>query len=629
MTRSKVFVSLLCILALYFASCEYEPEAINFKEVDPTGIQTIQIALNDIEDTLIVGTWTEVSFDLEFPKPVNFTLKVLLGTTTVYSGAQLSGAFTISPFEFANGIYPLIFEVVSSTGTLSLADRLDVEKVLFEYQGKIVHIETSPAQKLDIISITPQSDGLRITWPRYPKVNFTKYILHKVVSPIERGYSEYDQIEITDIRQTNFVDADFLGGNAEYKLQVVTFTDMAFSDPSSILIAPPAINYVHTNDLSSVEVAWPKSSFTSAFGSYHLLEDYTFGSHDYFTSANITDTLITLTDFPFGAAVRGELRTQPKVYEIDYATSGTYSTFADIYIGEKVPTEMKTLDVKSNDRIYYYRDGYLYAMRHSETKPYDSLAITLNFSAYADNSAAAMSPNGQYFYVTSEQNIIRLDAESLNEISSFAINDVVNQANTFPFAIAVNDNNRLVVDVRQQANHGVPIFFSTFLAIINGNNLTVSDTIHNSADVLSIHTNESQQYVAVNTVFDNKVFEISPAGLEIRRATLSNDVIARAVFTPGALHLIDNGFSKVYALSDFTQTSSTSHPLFDYRAILDPLTGNLGAYTAEDEYSIFEPVTMTLLHTIKINRYSGAPADFIQLMNNQLISRGGFRLSLP
>jgi hypothetical protein len=632
MTFSKFIFCLLISLAFCFASCEYEPEAVNFEEVDPMGIQTIEIALDQVKDTLIVGTWTQVGFDLEFPKPVNFSMKVKLGTTTIYSAAAESGAFTISPFEFANGFYPLIFEIVSSTGTLSLADRLDVEKVLFEYQGKIVHVETSPAQKTNILSVIPKPDGLHITWPKYPKANFTQYILHKTVSPVVRGYSEFDQFVFTDIRQTSFVDADFVGGNAEYRLQVVTFTDMAFGDVSSIHVDPPNITHLKTTGLNTLEVGWPRSSFSTAFGSYHLLEDYTFGSHDYFTTSSISDTVTAISDFPFGTPVKAELRTQPKVFESDYAFSGTFSTFADIYLGDRIPDDIMVLEIKSDDRIYYYRGNYLYVMRHLETKPYDSLEIELNISEYAHNSPSAQSPDGQYLYVSSGPDIVRIDSETLDAVSSISLPGILTQANVFPFAIAVNNNNRMIVDVRQQVTKGgmpLPVFLSSYLAIINASNELLTDTIQNTSDVISLNTSENQDYVLLTTSYENKVFEISSGGIELRRTTISAGNITNALFTDSEMQILDNTTSSVYALTDFSLVSSAFHEEFHYRSMIDPLTGHLGVMTAEDEYSIYDPASMTLLNTIKVGRYPNSPDDFIQLMNNRLISRAGYRLTLP
>ena len=630
MTFSKS-IYLSCLLALFFTSCEYEPERVNFKEVDPQGIQTIEITLDQIKDTLIVGTWTQVGFDLAFPKPVNFTMKVKLGTTTIYSAASESGAFVISPFEFSNGFYPLIFEVVSSSGTLSLADRLEVEKVLFEHQGKIVQVETSPAQKTNIISIVPEPDGLHITWPRYPKANFAQYILNKTVTPSQRGFSKFDQIVITDIRQTSFVDADFLGGNAEYKLDIVTMTDLALGDPKSIRIEPPAINHLKTNDLNKLEVSWPPSQFTLAFGSYHLLEDYNFGANDYFTTTNINDTLIILNDFPFGVQVKGELRTQPQTFEQDYAHSGTYSTFTDLYIGDKIPDGITVLEVKHNDRLYYYRQGYLYVMRNNEIKPYDSLEIELNISEHSFNSPTAQSPDGQYFYVSSGQKMVRIDMETLDEVSSISLPDVVGQSNAHPFAIAVNNNNRLIVDVRLQPSSGgmpLPVFLSSSIAIIDGNTETVTEAISNTSEVVSIETSLSQSYVVVNTVDATHAFEISGAGTEIRQATIMASPIKAAMFTATQLKVFDANTTATFALSDFGLVSSSSHPDFLYTSTIDPLTGKLGVSTAEDEFSIYDPATMTLLNKIKVTRASGAE-DFIQLMNNHLISKGGFRIELP
>ena len=625
-------IFLLSVLAVCFASCEYEPERVNFKEVDPKGIETIEITLDQIKDTLIVGTWTQVGFEIEFPKTVNFNLKIKLGTTTLYSDASQSGSFTISPFEFANGYYPLIFEVVSSTGTLSLADRLDVEKVLFEYQGKIVQVETSPAQKTDILSIVPRPDGLHITWPRYPKANFTQYILNKAVSPSERGYSQYDQFVFTDIRQTSFVDPGFLGGNAEYTLQVVTFTDMAYGDKKTLHLQPPVISKIETTDIHTLEVRWPKSTFSTAFGSYHLLEDYTFGQDDFYNTTDINDTVAILNNFPFGAAVRGELRTLPKTFEPDYANSGTYSTFADLYLGDKIPDDILVLKVKDQDRIYYYRQGFLYVMRNTETKPYDSLEIALNISDYSHNSPAAQSPDGQYFYVSSGSNLVRINTETLDEISSISLPDAIAQTNVFPFAIVVNNNNRLVVDVRQQPSSGgmpLPVFISSGIAILDGNAGTATDVISNSSDIISIESSISQGYVLINSSDATRVFEISGGGVEVRQALLTNYSIRNGFFNGNELHIIDDNSVNIFSLADFSLISSQAHAEFLYTSMIDPLTGHLGVSTAEDEYSIFDPVSMTLVDKIKINRTSNATSEFIQLINNQVVSKGGFRMALP
>jgi hypothetical protein len=81
-------------------------------------------------------------------------------------------------------------------------------------------------------------------------------------------------------------------------------------------------------------------------------------------------------------------------------------------------------------------------------------------------------------------------------------------------------------------------------------------------------------------------------------------------------------------LADFGLISSMSHADFLYTSTIDPLTGRLGVSTAEDEFSIYDPSTMTILNKIKVKREGGAD-DFIQLINNHLISKGGFRIALP
>ena len=147
-------------------------------------------------------------------------------------------------------------------------------------------------------------------------------------------------------------------------------------------------------------------------------------------------------------------------------------------------------------------------------------------------------------------------------------------------------------------------------------------------DVQSIYTSDNQQYVFVNNFNDNKIFEISGAGVEIRRASVSKNTNQVAHFTADKAYLFDVLATQVFDLSNFTHTSSAQHPHFRTYS-LDPLTGRLGALTDQFEYSVYEPLTMDLIHKINIARYSNSPDSFIQLVNNHLISTHGYRLVLP
>ena len=238
-----------------------------------------------------------------------------------------------------------------------------------------------------------------------------------------------------------------------------------------------------------------------------------------------------------------------------------------------------------------------------------------------------MSPNGQYLYVSSGRELIRLDPTSLDEISSHSLIDIFNE-DVYPFTIAVSNDHRLIVDVRRRAINVADIYGSSFLAVMDGENTAVTDTIRSDSDVQSMYTSDNQRYVFVNNFNDNRIFEISGAGVEIRRASVSTNTVQAAVFNADKLYLFDILTTQVLDLSSFTHTSSAQHPHFNTYS-LDPLTGRLGALTDQFEYSVYEPLTMDLIHKINIARYSNSPDSFIQLVNNHLISTHGYRLALP
>jgi hypothetical protein len=160
---------LVVLSASLILSCEYEPEAVNFKKVDSVGIQTIQISLDKIEDTLVVARQTQITFRLDLSEEVKFNVNVFVGNDKIYEGNQKSGSFYIDAIYRENGFYPLKFEVIANSGTHSLADRLELEKILFQYKGKIIHIEKSPVQRLEITSVTQQNNGCYLPGPSTQK----------------------------------------------------------------------------------------------------------------------------------------------------------------------------------------------------------------------------------------------------------------------------------------------------------------------------------------------------------------------------------------------------------------------------------------------------------------------------
>ena len=179
----------------------------------------------------------------------------------------------------------------------------------------------------------------------------------------------------------------------------------------------------------------------------------------------------------------------------------------------------------------------------------------------------------------------------------------------------------MTVDVRGGMSHH-------FIAIMDGPTGAVSDTIWNDVDVRAITTSEDQRYVFVDNFTDNKIFEISAAGIEVRRETLSRANSQTAVFDADKIYLIDAMNTNVFDLNNFAHLASFHHPRFDTHSV-DPLTGRLGALTGQFEYSVYDPLAMDLVYKIPLTRYSNSPDNFIQLVNNHLISSHGYRLALP
>jgi hypothetical protein len=618
---------LVVLSASLILSCEYEPEAVNFKKVDSVGIQTIQISLDKIEDTLVVARQTQITFRLDLSEEVKFNVNVFVGNDKIYEGNQKSGSFYIDAIYRENGFYPLKFEVIANSGTHSLADRLELEKILFQYKGKIIHIEKSPVQRLEITSVTQQNNGLLLTWPKYPKANLKEYIIYKAVYPGYGGYSEFSQFHITDINQTSLLDSIYLGGRAEYRLHTVTLAnEEAYSDIYKFQVDRCAIKSFKTTGVNTIEVKWTKSQFPFAFDSYQLSPEsgYYYGN-GYFTSSNINDTVSTIKTFPFGRSVRLDLRTRPKGYDAYMDGGGTYSTFQDVYLGNKIPDFQTVMPVQNANRIYYYRDGYVYVMLNSDVKPYDSIAIKLNI-AQLNTPAVAQSPDGKFLYVCSDSKLVRLDPITLKEISFVSMESVLNDIGVYPFSLIVNNDHRIVVDIKRQSLYDYSVYFSDFVAIIDGETFSTLEKIDNSYNVSSIHGSSNGRYIYTYTYGLNEIFEISDEGKVVRKGVISRNLMETPVFTDTELYVINILDTKVYSLHDFLQSTSFSHPQFSSLPIIDPLTGYMGVSLSQTEFLIAEPLSMKTVQTIKTNDYTDS--NDIQFINGHLMSKRGYRLTI-
>jgi hypothetical protein len=133
------FTHLLFILLL-LSSCAFEPEGLNFNEVEkPTNTHPMEITLSANEDSIYLYGETKLSFTLStFGKQLNVA-KIHFYNQEIWTD-KLTYTFTILPQQTSEWV-DLTVDFYVGTGTGSIADKLKVENYFMSKTWKIKYFD--------------------------------------------------------------------------------------------------------------------------------------------------------------------------------------------------------------------------------------------------------------------------------------------------------------------------------------------------------------------------------------------------------------------------------------------------------------------------------------------------------
>jgi hypothetical protein len=623
---------LFTTLVIIFSGCQFVPDEENFVVLPEEPVTTIGVDLNDLGDTIQLVQPLTINYDLSFPKTLRHVVTVTIGDAVVHESQTLHGSFNLTPFQFADGFYEFTMQIITNSGTNSLADNLGYEALLFEVK-KTVWVEKSPPQKINIISAERVNGNLVLKWEKYPKINFQKYLLYKrVLSEETRHPSVAELYTISDRNQTTFIDPTYIGGEAIYYMvsQITTSSATAQGDFFNHYTERAKIKQVNAIG-GQVELKWSKPKFYNAFQKYWLRKtaDY---ANPFFQSTNINDTTFVTTSLGFGKSVELELNTVPVLAHSGGGPStAMYSTYKEVFVGENFPEHDAVFSNAAKHVVYYYNDGFLYVANEGEIIPYASVQVTLNESVNHRHSFG-LSRDGQLLYVGTSDMLIQLNPVTLEVVSSQALSDILAIADVYPYAIAVGDQNLISVDVKVPNPLHQNGFNSDFIAIIDGSSFTVTDTIGTVSDILTLMADANFTYLYENNIARRRLFEIDTQGEEVRRKNFGNAISGEGYFTGNTFYNFMMTKKSTIDLTTLAITQETSIADWLYNISIDHTAGEVSGVNPDGYFLSYSIGSMQQLKNVKL--YDYALNDIFQYYvkvtydNGVLYSGRGFRLQL-
>lgn len=353
--------TLILFLLLAATSCEYPLTDDEITHVDPPpAYQPLQIDLENTGDTLHIFERQLLKYRLE-----SYGLKIHTGEMLLDDDRWVlgkAGEVEVDPDDYYPGIYKLIINFFTSTGSGSLADLTGHEY----YAGTrewVALIDTRPAEDVPMTADTDENGFLRIRWQ--PPLNFnTRPLLlvrHYKINTTTKTYNSK--------LPGSFVDSCFTCGEINYQLYNTVYNEIGnegitYLQVSSLVPEPEAT----ISDADSVTFTWRKTGYPT---------HYTFSRADGYPEqiylGNSTDTCVTIPQPGFGSLGKYKFTVSP-VYADKCSPQDHYNINIDYMLGQYIAPNWPLYGYNPIEKTFY-TDVY------SEMKAFDiySLNETASF----------------------------------------------------------------------------------------------------------------------------------------------------------------------------------------------------------------------------------------------------------
>ncbi|HMG90168.1 MAG TPA: hypothetical protein VK589_08910 [Chryseolinea sp.] len=585
-----------------FLSCNYEPDGEFFvvrPRPDGTGMS---IELTDASDTLFVYGNAEIRFNaIVQNKPVKL-VRTYLNNEQFGIHYLTSGSVFLYTLGRNNGCYSLRIEIITSSGTGSLADVREKEELKVE-RTYVLCIDNSKPDPVEITSIRRSDGTLELVWERYPKPNFQKYKILKYC--YNQGYHQFETHwikEITNRQTTTLHDSTFIGGKVKYFLSVIAANqesdgvEKEFDDPYDIDVTSESV------DNANIKLTWRRPAYYKNFTSYLVSFAYGSGDDRSFTVTNINDTTLTIPHEIIFAQTKSALVQAYPVRIDNYHPDFVYDYSEDIQLGKNFPWYIA--DEYKNEGVYNQQLGKYFALQYGPGPTLTLELIRINpvtnevEQAYEIpyGSQFLLSDNGQYLYVTHGDNFTRLNPLNFSIIQTYDVSVHCGTNSGYNWISSIAGNNRLALS----NGHGSFVLDMNNFSLIQQWPLELKTIQISATGTFVVRGNDilkwnSTQYVAAGTL-----------GSARQRIFIQND----------AKVLIDK-VNKVEVVNLSTMAIERTITLDGIQNLrYDPVSGLIGGIS--DYPRRFYLYSLTDNEKIKDFPVAGA----IVLMNNSLVTPG-------
>lgn len=401
------------MLILLTGAC-YEPEGEFVAKPQPADYSKVKLSLDALEDTVYISAYTQVTYSIQDFEPLGYSdVFVWIGDELIYEGNSFVGVINIDPLAIGTGVYKLRLELLTSSGSGSLADKMLLEYTTL-YKEVVLVIEADPPPPR-VLTVKAEDGTLMLRWNAFTEWNFANYVIFKYTSWNGVDYFMVKTTEINDPQITEWRDEGFVGGYAGYEIQVNTGCQKAVSQMVRYNYLPQTAFKIENR---KAVLSWERPMFYANTKRVELW-DYNANLHQ----ASVTDTVYRMvTD-----AMLGVTGSDVEVRFVSESDEQFYSFRIPYYVGERFDYP------KVCPRLY----NTAYSQYYGQNPGLVRLTNDFEPGSVVENAVAEISMDGQHFVAfrypyETESYLTVLDPETMYKIDETAISgglgfDHVNQ----------------------------------------------------------------------------------------------------------------------------------------------------------------------------------------------------------
>lgn len=568
------FASLAFIILL---GCVWHPDLDeNFKDVSTdVEIPPVQINLLDVGDTIQITGLTDLTYSIEGLDPTaNFWVRIT-GEDIDYRKDGLTGTIQYGPDNKA-GYEILTLQVYVKSGTGSLADMLNVEKIVFE-RSWVLSLDTTPPEDIFITSIGPDNGSLKIEWTPYTRANFSRFQITKIRA---NGIESY---VIDDQNSNYFYDSSYVGGETLYRVSIVTQNGLSKTSPNETYVdsdAPALVEYEILQPISepAMRMFFSASKYPANVARYEVYESAYANTTGQLilTTTNPTDTSFTLEP-SFGRTRYVLVITFGKVRDLSQQEEVVYQTEEYRY-GEAIAPYEEIFMAPQIDRFFTKTNNQLKGFSISTNAPAGTLTLPagvgVNLSPLQDR---VLGMNDAHLYIW--------DALTLTLTNEYDFSSLLGPGEHI-FGFGLTKDNRLllsrgtnsgglahllIVDMASQTILNEYSGFRTCKLIeMADDNTAVRNYGNNSYNRITKIENGALLFVGVTAEgTDPLVFNPADQTQAIVGNNQSNKIIIRDIATLNIISEISTPLVGIYSIDEHAGVAGgfqtgTSYLVFDY-----------------------------------------------------------------